>query len=79
MREEDGMGDEERRDEGISPAEFTKRMPEGQSAGEGAPETVEPHRGNQPEERGPGGPAMRGIGGAGPEGADTAPPGDEDR
>ncbi len=59
--------DAERRDEDgkdeISPAEFTRRMPEGQSAGPGAPETAEPHGGAADREgREPGGPPMRGIG-----------------
>lgn len=48
-------------DEEISPAEFTKRMPEGQSAGPGAPETLEPTQGHGGE-TGPGGSQMRGMG-----------------
>lgn len=48
-------------DEQISPAEFTKRMPEGQSAGPGAPETLEPTQGHGGE-TGPGGSQMRGLG-----------------
>lgn len=75
------MGDprEHRRDdapdEGVTPAEFTKAMPEGESAGPDAPETVEPTQGRE-EERGPGGPAMEGIGGSGPEGDETTRGGD---
>lgn len=61
---------DEGRDEGVTPAEFTKAMPEGESAGPGAPETVEPTQGRE-EEEGPGGPAMKGIGGSGPEGDET--------
>ncbi len=59
-----------RRDEDVSPAEFTKRMPEGEGAGPDAPETVEPTQGRE-EEHGPGGPAMEGLGGSGPEGDET--------
>ncbi len=69
------VGDDERREGEISPAEFTRRMEEGESAGPGAPETVEPRghgrRGadDRPDpDQGPGGPAMKGIGGSGPSG-----------
>lgn len=49
--------------EPVSPAEFTKRMPEGESAGPGAPETDEPTQGRSPDgSTGPGGPAPRGLG-----------------
>lgn len=48
-------------DEEISAAEFTKRMPEGQSAGPGAPETLEPTQGHGGD-TGPGGSQMRGLG-----------------
>jgi hypothetical protein len=59
----DERRDDERREGEISPAEFTRRMPEGQSAGPGAPETIEPHGGAADGEgREPGGPPMRGIG-----------------
>lgn len=44
----------------IGPAEFTKRLPEGEGAGPDAPETLEPTA--QPEGTGPGGPAMKGLG-----------------
>ncbi len=58
--------DDSRKDE-VSPAEFVRRMPEGQSAGPGAPETDEPVQGRPgagghgPDD-GPGGPAMQGMG-----------------
>jgi hypothetical protein len=47
----------------VSPREFVERMPEGESAGPGAPETVEPTTGRpgaggHGPEGGPGGPAM---------------------
>lgn len=42
------------------PAEFTRDMPEGEGAGEGAPETDEPVQGRSG--RGPGGPASKGLG-----------------
>jgi hypothetical protein len=49
--------------EPVSPAEFTKRMPEGESAGPGAPETDEPTQGRSKDgSTGPGGPAPRGLG-----------------
>jgi len=49
------------------PAEFTRRTPEGESAGPGAPETVEPTlgrpgAGGHGSTAGPGGPAMAGMG-----------------
>lgn len=56
------MGDKDHDSEGITPAEFTKRMPEGESAGPGAPETIETHRGSDAPDTGPGGPASKGIG-----------------
>lgn len=62
------MSDEKRSDdtprqEPVSPAEFTKRMPEGEGAGPGAPETIEPTQGRpQDASEGPGGPAPRGLG-----------------
>ncbi len=46
----------------VSPAEFTKRMPEGEGAGPGAPETDEPVQGRDPDAQGRGGPAPRGVG-----------------
>jgi hypothetical protein len=62
MESEDRQRRERREDE-ISPAEFTRRMPEGEGAGPGAPETLEPHGGAKDGEgREPGGPPMRGIG-----------------
>jgi hypothetical protein len=60
------MADRRRRrdepQEGVDPAEFTRRMPDDdqEGAGPGAPETVEPTQGR--EGTGPGGPAMKGIG-----------------
>ena len=44
----------------VSPAEFTKGMPEGEGAGPGAPETTESAA--QPDRVAPGGPAMKGLG-----------------
>ena len=59
-REKDGRGPEQ---EPVTPAEFTKRMPEGESAGPGAPETMEPTQGRERSgSTGPGGPAPRGLG-----------------
>lgn len=58
----------------ITPEEFVKRMPEGEGAGPGAPETEEPVQGRPgagghgPGD-GPGGPAPEGMGDAPPEGA----------
>lgn len=50
----------------VSPREFVEAMPEGESAGPGAPETIEPTTGRPGAgghgPSGPGGPAMRGIG-----------------
>jgi len=43
---------------GISRREFIERMPEGEGAGPGAPETAEPTQGAG-SARGPNGPAMR--------------------
>ena len=50
------------RDGGMSPAEFTRRMPDNpeEGAGEGAPETIEPVQGR--EDDGPAGPPQRKIG-----------------
>lgn len=49
--------------EAVTPAEFTRRMPEGESAGPGAPETDEPTQGREGDgSTGPGGPAPRGLG-----------------
>jgi len=68
--------DDDTRDAGpdqepISPAEFTKRMPEGESAGPGAPETIEPTQGRPKDaSTGPGGPAPRGLGQDPPRGED---------
>src|SRR5689334_6676928 len=50
-------------DRDLSPREFTERMPEGESAGPGAPETMEPTTGRpgaggHGPSGGPGGPAM---------------------
>lgn len=59
------MADDGRRDpaqEQVSPEELTKRMPEGEGAGPGAPETQEPTQGRDPDAEGPGGPAPRGLG-----------------
>jgi hypothetical protein len=44
----------------VTPAEFTKGMPEGEGAGPEAPETTESTA--QPEGTAPGGPAMKGLG-----------------
>jgi hypothetical protein len=53
-----------------SPGEFVGDMPEGQSAGPGAPETMEPTTGRPGAgghgRGGPGGPAMEGIREGGP-------------
>lgn len=63
-----------------TPAEFTKDMDEGQGAGPGAPETVEPRTGRP----GAGGHGPKGPGGAAPEKPDApdtggdAPGGDAD-
>ena len=49
--------------EPVTPAEFTRRMPEGEGAGPGAPETEEPTQGREGDgSTGPGGPAPRGLG-----------------
>jgi hypothetical protein len=55
-------GRDDPKQEPVSPAEFTKRMPEGESAGPSAPETEEPTQGRDPDSQGPGGPAPRGLG-----------------
>lgn len=67
------MGDDKdtKGTKGITPAEFTKRMPEGEGAGPDAPETLEPRQGHEDPDAGPGGPAMKGLGGSGPEGDET--------
>lgn len=56
----------QRQDGTKSPREFVQDMPEGESAGPGAPETVEPTTGRPGAAghgpQGPGGPAMEGIG-----------------
>jgi hypothetical protein len=52
-----GMSEPRKKD----PAEFTRDMPEGEGAGEGAPETDEPVQGRKPTDA-PGGPAMKGLG-----------------
>lgn len=53
------MADErERRD--MDPGEMTRRMPEGEGAGPGAPETLEPTQGERATP-GPGGPAVEGL------------------
>jgi hypothetical protein len=56
----------ERRQGTKRPGEFVRDMPEGESAGPGAPETVEPTTGRPGAgghgPQGPGGPAMAGIG-----------------
>jgi hypothetical protein len=56
----------------ISPAEFTRRMPEGEGAGPGAPETIEPTTGRpgaggHGPPGGPGGPPMAAMRGSVPE------------
>lgn len=62
------MSDDRKRGDGpdqepVTPAEFTRRMPEGESAGPGAPETDEPTQGREGDgSTGPGGPAPRGLG-----------------
>jgi hypothetical protein len=52
----------EDRDGGVSPAEFTRRMPDNpeEGAGEDAPETIEPVQGRDDDE--PSGPPQREIG-----------------
>jgi hypothetical protein len=60
-------------DDPVSPAELTRRTPEddGEGAGPGAPETVEPVQGRAgDDESAPGGPAQRGQGRAGPRDGD---------
>ena len=58
----------------ISPAEFTRRMDEGEGAGPDAPETVEPRTGRP----GAGGHGPKGPGGAGPEKHSSSAGGIED-
>jgi hypothetical protein len=60
------MGEDRYSEEGLSPAEFTRRGPEsdpsqGAAAGPGAPETDEPRQGRDPDVGGPGGPAPSGM------------------
>ena len=74
------MTPDEPRKEKISEKEFVRRMPEGEGAGPGAPETDEPVQG-RPGAGGHG--PTDGPGGSGPEGmgegpADEAPSGSED-
>ena len=68
------MGDDREREE-LSPAEFTRRTADSEAAGEetgpDAPDTIEPTQGHQDPDAGPGGPAMQGLGGSGPEGDTT--------
>ena len=51
----------------MDPAEMTRRMPEGEGAGPGAPETLEPTQGERAAP-GPGGPAMEGLAHDAPDG-----------
>jgi hypothetical protein len=68
------MTPDDKKKERLTPAEFTRRMPEGESAGPGAPETDEPVQGRpgaggHGPTGGPGGPAMKGMGDPPPPGA----------
>ena len=58
----DDRPDEETRRDGVSPGELTRQTPEddGEGAGPGAPETLEPTQGR--EDDGPSGPPQRDIG-----------------
>ena len=67
------MSADGKRREPVDPAEFVKRMAEGEGAGPDAPETEEPTQGRpgaggHGPDTGPGGPAMKGITDPPPEG-----------